>query len=72
VLDPLSGSGTTCLAAIKSGRHFVGYEIRADYVELSYKRLLSLYDQLELFDIDNQHMIPVLTKLQKNIGICSS
>ena len=65
VLDPFSGSGTTCLAAIKSGRHFVGYEIRADYVELSYKRLLSLYGQLELFDIDNQHMMPVLTKIQK-------
>ena len=65
VLDPFCGSGTTCLAAIKSGRHFVGYEIVPDYIELSYKRLLSLYGQLELFDIDNQHMIPVLTKLQK-------
>ena len=72
VLDPFCGAGTTCLAAIKSGRHFVGYEIRPDYVELSYKRLLSLYDQLSLFDIDNQHMIPVLTKIQKNIGIYSS
>ena len=71
-MDPFSGSGTTCLAAIKAGRHFVGYEIRADYVELSYKRLLSLYDQLSLFDIDNKHMIPVLTKIQKNIGIYSS
>ena len=64
VLDPFCGAGSTCIAAIKSGRHFVGYEIVPEYVELSYKRLLSLYGQLELFDIDNQHMIPVLTKLQ--------
>jgi len=27
VLDPFVGSGTTCLAAIKSNRHFVDYDI---------------------------------------------
>lgn len=39
VLDPFAGSGTTCLAAAADGRHFVAYELQADYVELALKRL---------------------------------
>jgi DNA modification methylase len=39
VLDPFCGSGTTCLAARRTQRHFVGYEIDADYVTLARKRL---------------------------------
>lgn len=39
VLDPFCGSGTTCLAARKSGRRFVGYEINPDYVALAEQRL---------------------------------
>jgi DNA modification methylase len=42
VLDPFCGSGTTCLAARKSGRHFVGYEINSEYIELANKRLRSI------------------------------
>jgi DNA modification methylase len=39
VLDPFVGSGTTSLAAIKLGRHFVGIDINPKYVELSNQRL---------------------------------
>jgi DNA modification methylase len=39
VLDPFMGSGQTALAALKSGRHFVGYEIDAGYVELAERRI---------------------------------
>jgi site-specific DNA-methyltransferase (adenine-specific) len=39
VLDPFCGSGTTCLAAIKAGRHYVGYENVPDYVKLAEKRI---------------------------------
>ena len=31
VLDPFMGSGSTAVAAVQSGRHYVGYEIDADY-----------------------------------------
>lgn len=31
VLDPYMGSGTTAVAAVQTGRHFVGYEIDPDY-----------------------------------------
>ncbi len=39
VLDPFMGSGSTALAAVKTGRHFVGYEVSGDYIALSYKRI---------------------------------
>ena len=39
VLDPFCGSGTTCIAALKSGRHYVGYELVEEYVNLSGQRL---------------------------------
>ncbi|RMD97475.1 MAG: site-specific DNA-methyltransferase, partial [Bacteroidetes bacterium] len=39
VLDPFMGSGTTAVAALKSGRNFVGYEIMPDYLKLARKRI---------------------------------
>ncbi len=39
VLDPFMGSGQTALAALKSGRHFVGYEVNAGYRKLAQKRI---------------------------------
>jgi len=39
VLDPFMGSGSTALAALRSGRKFVGYEIVEEYVTLAQKRL---------------------------------
>lgn len=38
ILDPFMGSGQTAIAAIKTDRHYVGYEIKNEYVELSRKR----------------------------------
>jgi site-specific DNA-methyltransferase (adenine-specific) len=40
VLDPFMGSGQTALAALLTGRHFVGYEIDPSYVELAEHRIL--------------------------------
>jgi site-specific DNA-methyltransferase (adenine-specific) len=45
VLDPFCGSGTTCLAAMRTGRHYLGYEIRPDYVKLAEKRIKELRGQ---------------------------
>lgn len=39
VLDPFCGSGTTCLAARKARRHYVGYEINPEYLNLAQERL---------------------------------
>ena len=39
VLDPFMGSGQTAIAALKAGRHYVGYEIDPEYVKLAEKRI---------------------------------
>ncbi|MFZ1041731.1 MAG: site-specific DNA-methyltransferase [Anaerolineales bacterium] len=39
VLDPFIGSGQTALAALKAGRHYVGYETDAEYLELAQRRI---------------------------------
>ena len=39
VLDPFMGSGQTALAARKTGRHFVGYELNEEYRTLALKRI---------------------------------
>jgi len=49
VLDPFVGSGTTCLAAIKDKRNYVGYDIDPEYVKLSEKRISAYINQLHLF-----------------------
>lgn len=42
VLDPFMGSGTTALAARRSGRNYIGFEIIEDYIHLAEKRLAAL------------------------------
>ncbi len=46
ILDPFMGSGTTAIAALKSNRSFVGFEINSEYVALANHRIDSLADML--------------------------
>jgi len=39
VLDPFIGSGTTAIASVMTGRHFLGIDINPEYVELANKRI---------------------------------
>ncbi len=39
VLDPFMGSGQTAIAAIKTHRRYVGYEVNEEYVKLAEKRI---------------------------------
>lgn len=39
VLDPFVGSGTTCLAALKTKRRYIGYDNDKKYCELAEKRI---------------------------------
>jgi len=39
VLDPFIGSGQTAIAALKAGRHYIGYEINQEYVKLAERRI---------------------------------
>ncbi len=47
------GSGQTAIAAIKTGRYYIGYEINEDYVRLAEKRIkefLSEFKSPKLLD----------------------
>ncbi|HVM39686.1 MAG TPA: site-specific DNA-methyltransferase [Acidimicrobiia bacterium] len=39
VLDPFMGSGSTALAALRTGRHYVGYDMEPAYVDLARARI---------------------------------
>ncbi len=39
VLDPFMGSGQTAIAALRAGRHYVGYDISEGYVALAERRI---------------------------------
>ncbi len=42
VLDPFVGSGSTAVAAARSGRHYLGYDTDAAYVEAARERVAAL------------------------------
>jgi len=42
VLDPFMGSGQTAIAALKTKRHYLGYEIYIKYLRLAEKRIKKL------------------------------
>jgi len=50
VLDPFVGSGTTCLAALKTGRNYVGYDNNPEYVKLAEDRIRAYTRQGRLFE----------------------
>lgn len=43
IIDPFMGSGTTCLAAKRMGKDYVGYEINSEYCEIAKQRLNILF-----------------------------
>jgi site-specific DNA-methyltransferase (adenine-specific) len=50
VLDPFAGSGTTGVAALAEGRHFVGIEITEDYHAIAQQRLEAAEANISLKD----------------------
>jgi len=49
ILDPFMGSGTTAIAALKSNRNYIGFEIKEEYIELIKKRV-SPYENMIKFE----------------------
>lgn len=39
VLDPFMGSGQTAIAAVKTNRHYIGYDTNEEYVQLAERRI---------------------------------
>jgi DNA modification methylase len=48
VLDPFIGSGTTAIAAIRTGRHFIGIDLSEQYCELARERIRIERSQLTM------------------------
>lgn len=49
VCDPFMGSGTTGVAAVEAGRHFIGIERHAPYFDTACRRIEEAYRQTRLF-----------------------
>lgn len=45
ILDPFIGSGMTAIAALKSKRYFIGYDISEEYVKLANNRIYKSFAQ---------------------------
>ena len=66
VLDPFCGVGTTCLAATKVGRHFIGIDVNKEYVRIAKKRLQDYLAQTSLPEfvaLRNREPTPVVTTM---------
>jgi len=49
VLDPMAGSGTTCVVAKKLGKKYIGIELNPEYVTIAKKRLSKISEKLSFF-----------------------
>jgi site-specific DNA-methyltransferase (adenine-specific) len=47
ILDPFMGSGQTAIAALKTNRFYVGYEIEKRYVQLAEKRIKEIGEKMK-------------------------
>ncbi|MGG0655543.1 DNA-methyltransferase [Rummeliibacillus pycnus] len=52
ILDPFMGSGTTAVVAKKLKRHYIGYELEPDYIEITDKRLDVNFKSANIMDTE--------------------
>jgi site-specific DNA-methyltransferase (adenine-specific) len=45
ILDPFMGSGSTAIAALKSGRKYIGYEVDPEFIQLAEERITPFRSQ---------------------------
>ncbi len=48
ILDPFMGSGTTAVAALKTDRKFIGFDISQEYIDLAKRRVEQLLKQTKI------------------------
>lgn len=47
ICDPFLGSGTTAVAAVKTNRHYIGYEVNSEYYQICCERLDEVEDEYD-------------------------
>ncbi len=62
VLDPFCGSGTTGLVAKELGRHYIGIDLNAEYLELARQRINTA--QPRLFESGDIEDVPEMEQLK--------
>lgn len=71
VLDPYSGSGTTSVACVRNGRRFLGFEIKAEWADLSNARIAAEHERLGTVrpsEAKQGQQIGMLTELRTDEG----
>jgi site-specific DNA-methyltransferase (adenine-specific) len=58
ILDPFIGSGTTAIAALELGRHYIGIEKMEEYYKIALKRI-------EVFHGRNGYQMELMKKVEK-------
>jgi len=54
VLDPMNGSGTTCISALQLNRQYIGIDMSHEYCELARERIARFESQPRLFMEDEE------------------
>lgn len=62
VFDPMNGSGTTCISALKLGRNYIGVDISDEYCEIARKRIKN-------YELQTQNINDEITSLNKEFVI---
>ena len=60
---------STAIAALKLKRHFIGYEILPEYVELANKRIANFKEQLKIDDFFNVDRFYRSRKWRKSLNM---
>jgi site-specific DNA-methyltransferase (adenine-specific) len=60
VLDPFAGSGSTCAAALLTGRKYIGMELDAEYFDQASARLQRVKERIAAKKRSSQVLIPTL------------
>jgi DNA modification methylase len=59
VLDPFMGSGSTAVAAVRTGRHYVGFDTDGDYVAHALGRIEKEVERVAALDGDDERPVSV-------------
>ncbi len=69
VLDPFCGSGTTGVAAVLSGRHYVGYDLDESYINIGESRIVEAREELKRIDGTRRSRVSLTPRVVNSGGL---